>query len=57
MDSEVRTRCFAFCRRQYAVDNLVHVDVSMFDAFPQAAELAAEDEVSLMVCELLQYLG
>ena len=45
MDSEVRTRCFAFCSRQYAVDNLAHVDVSMFDALLQAAELAAEDEV------------
>ena len=27
------------------MDNLVHVDVSMFDALLQAAELAAEDEV------------
>ena len=27
------------------MDNLVHVDVNMFDALLQAAELAAEDEV------------
>ena len=43
--------------RKYAVDNLVHVDLSMFDAFPQAAELAAEDEICPTVCELLQYIG
>ena len=41
----------------YAVDNMVHVDVSLFDALPPAAELAAEDEICPTVCELLQYIG
>ena len=55
MDSEVRTRCVACCIRKYALYNVVHVDIRLFDTFPQAAAFAAEHEICFAVRELLQY--
>ena len=39
------------------MDNMVHVDVSLFDALPPAAELAAEDEICSQFANFCNILG